>query len=112
MATLVTQQVVRTGSGVTPTYNVAAAGGDKFSPGAGVFVHAKNTNASPRIITFATAGKLAEFDVADMTATIPATTGDKMIGPFPADIFAAADGLVAMTYDAETNLSIAVLRLP
>jgi hypothetical protein len=112
MATLVTQQVVRTGSGVTPTYNVVEAGGDKFSPGASVFVHAKNTNASPRIITFATAGKLAEFDVADMVATIPATTGDKIIGPFPADIFAAADGLVAMTYDVETNLTIAVLQLP
>jgi hypothetical protein len=111
MTTFVTQQVVRTGSGVTPTYNPTSAGGDKFSPGASVWVHAKNTNASPRIITFATAGKLAEFDVADMTATIPATTGDKMLGPFPADIFAAADGLVAMTYDAPTNLSIAVLQL-
>jgi hypothetical protein len=112
MATFNVQSVVRTGNGVTPTYNAAAATGDKFSPGARVFVHAKNTNASPRVITFATAGKLAEFDVADMVATIPATTGDKMIGPFPADIFAAADGLVAMTYDAETNLTIAVLQLP
>jgi hypothetical protein len=112
VATFNVQSVVRTGSGVTPTYNVTAAGGDKFSPGPRVFVHAKNTNASPRVITFATAGKLAEFDVADMTATIPATTGDKILGPFPADIFAGTDGLVAMTYDAETDLTIAVLQLP
>jgi hypothetical protein len=104
--------VVRTGSGVTPTYNVTDVGGDKFSPGPRVFVHAKNTNAAVRIVTFATAGKLAEFDVADMTATIPATTGDKILGPFPADIFAGTDGLVAMTYDAVTDLTIAVLQLP
>jgi hypothetical protein len=111
VTTFNTQRVVRTSNGVTPTYNATAVGGDKFSPGASVFLHVKNTG-TERTLTFATAGKVEELDIADMVAVVPATTGDKMLGPFPAHIFAAADGLVAITYDTTpTGLSIAVLQL-
>lgn len=113
MATFNLEQVVRTGNGLSATYQTLNSGGDKFSPGSGVIVHAKNTNAATRTITFTTPGLVQEFAIADMTATIPATTGDKFLGPFPPELFAGSDGLVAMTYDVNppAGLTIAFLKI-
>lgn len=113
MATFATERIVRTSNGLAATYNTPNAGGDKFAPGATTFVHAKNTNAATRTITFVVPGSVAEFAIADMSATIPATTGDRFLGPFPADLFAGSDGLVAMTYapDPPTNTTIAILQV-
>lgn len=113
MATFATQTLTRQGDGLAATYNTAAAAGDKFTPGDKVFIHVKNTNAADRTITFVTTQTVSEFAVADMTAVIPATTGDRFLGPFPHSLFAGTDGLVAMTYSpAETGVTIAVLRMP
>ena len=49
--------------------------------------------------------------VADVVVTVPATTGDKLIGPFPYEHFADATGQCALTYSAATNVTIAVLDL-
>lgn len=113
MATFATQTVTRQGNGLDATDNPAAAGGDKFAAGDRVFVHVKNTNVADRTVTFVTTATQSEFAVADMTAVIPATTGDRFLGPFPRSLFAAADGLVSMTYSpAETGVTVAVLQMP
>ena len=105
--------MTRQGDGLSATYNAAAVAGDKFSPGDKVFLHVKNTNAATRTVTFVTTQTVSEFAVADMTAVIPATTGDKFLGPFPRSLFAGTDGLVAMTYSpAETGVTVAVLQMP
>lgn len=112
MATVTVQDVTRLNDGVIPTYNAASAGGDKFSPGDHVFVHVKNTSAAAVTATFATPGKVAELDIADATASIPATSGDKMLGPFPASLFAGSDGLVSVSWSATSGVTFAVLRIP
>jgi hypothetical protein len=43
--------------------------------------------------------------------TLGATTGDVMIGPLPAQRFMGSDGFGDLSYDAVTNLTIAVVRL-
>lgn len=113
MATRAAQDITRLGSGVTPTYHVSEATGDKFPPGDNVFLHVKNTSAGSTTATFSTPGKVAELDIADATATVVATTGDKFLGPFPASLFAGADGLVSISWSAAgAGITFAVLRIP
>jgi hypothetical protein len=110
VATVSVQDVSR--AGTTPTYNAASGGGDKFSPGAHVFVHVKNASGSTVTPTFVTPGQIQELAVADSASvSVPATTGDRMIGPFPPEIFAGSDGLVAVTWSATTSVTFAVLRV-
>lgn len=110
MATVPVQDVTR--AGVTPTYNAASGGGDKFSPGAHVFVHVLNTGGSATTPTFTTPGQIQELAIADSAGgTTPATTGSKMYGPFPADLFAGSDGLVAVSWSSTSGVTFAVMRV-
>jgi hypothetical protein len=109
MATLTPQTSNRTG--ITPTYNSCAAGGDAIPNNGKVLLHFKNTNAAARVVTFATQATVDGQAVADPTLTVPLTSGDKMIGPFPPSIYNDANGLLQLTYDAVTNLSVAVIRI-
>ena len=110
MATLTTQVINR--AALAPTYASAAGGGDKFTPGSNVFLHVKNTNAATRDITVAaTKDVLPDMPAPDVVETIPATTGDKMLGPFPAEMFAASDGLADIAWSASAGVTVAVLQL-
>ena len=110
MATLTTQNVVRTG--VATTYAAAAGGGDSFTPDATTFLHVKNTSAGALTVTV-TPAKVPLTDLTETFAavSIPATTGDKMLGPFPYEHFAQSDGLADITYSGVTNLTIAVVKV-
>lgn len=111
MATLTSQKIVRTG--LAPTYAAAAAGlSDKFTPGPQTFLHVKNTNGATRTVSVATVGA----PIPDLTKTfaavsLPATTGDKMIGPFPPEHFQGSDGLATITWSVDTGVTVAVLDL-
>ena len=51
------------------------------------------------------------FAIADQTVSVPATTGDKFIGPFPASLFNDASEKVSYTLSDTVGLSVAVIRL-
>jgi hypothetical protein len=109
VATVAVQDVTR--AGTTPTYNAASAGGDKFGPGAHVLVHVLNTGGAATAPTFTTPGQIQELAVADSTGgTTPATTGSKLYGPFPPELFAGSDGLVAVSWSVTSGVTFAVLR--
>lgn len=111
MATLTVQEISRTG--ITPTYTGADVAGDEFlNDGRLTFVQFKNTNDATRTVTFVTQQTVDGLAVADRAVTIPATSGDKMVGPFPILVYNDTDQLVQMTYNAVTNLSVAVFKLP
>ena len=109
MAVLSVQEIIR--AGIVPTYNAASAGGDSFPNDGGTLLHFKNTNAAARNVTIATQITVDGKAVADDVINIPATTGDKMVGPFPSGIYNDVNGRVQLTYDAATNLTVAVMRL-
>lgn len=112
MATLATQPITR--AGVTPTYAAAAGGGDACEVGDDIFLHFKNTNASVRNITLAipsTASTYANVTYTNVVVQIPATTGDKMIGPISALFKDGTTGMVTITYDAVTNLTVGCFKL-
>jgi hypothetical protein len=62
-------------------------------------------------VTVTATGKLRGQAVADLVVTVPATTGDKMIGPITPDLFASpADGVSAsITYSSTTSVTVANL---
>ncbi len=110
MATLTTQNITRLG--ITPTYAAAAGGGDRFTPAANTFLHVKNTSAGAITVTIVTPNEaFPNVATADVAVSVPATTGDKMIGPLPYERFAASDGLGDITYSGVTNLTVAIVNL-
>jgi hypothetical protein len=110
MADLATQKIDEDGQAVT--YAAAAGGGDTLTPGSRVFIHCKNTNAAPRIVTVNSQKNCDQGFDHNLVVTIPANTGDVMIGPITASRFGrASDGKAEVTYDAVTNLTIAVLEI-
>lgn len=112
MAVLAVQSATRSGNGLTPTYGAVAAGGDSFPNNGRTMLHFKNSNGATRTVTVASqasfpadSGRAAQ----NLAAVIPATTGDKMIGPFPPEIWGES---VNLTYSADAGLTVAVVSLP
>lgn len=109
MATLTVQEISR--AGITPTFAAAAGGGDQFQNNGRCFAESKCTDATPKTVTFVTQSTVDGLAVTDLAITVPATTGDKMVGPFPPDIYNDANGFVQITYSAVTALTIGAFRL-
>ena len=102
--------------GLTPTFTAAAGGGDTLDPDADTFLVVKNAGGSPITATIATPKTdpktgLAEADVA---VSVPATTGEKWIGPLPFETYAdpANQSRAAVTYSAVTSVTVAVVGVP
>lgn len=105
MAVIAIQTIILGGE---PADYAAAVGPDTFVNDGRTFLHVKNTNAATRDVTIDST-KLCDqgFDH-NQVVTIPATTGDVMIGPFPTARFGTT---VTVTYSAVTNLTIAAFKL-
>jgi len=105
-----TPQVVSL-AGLTPTYGAAVASttvpcGDRN------WLHVKNTNGSSMTVTLTATARVRGQLAADVVVTVPATTGDKMIGPLPAELFAGAtDNSCAVTYSSTTGVTVALLTI-
>ncbi len=109
MALLTAQVVSR--AGLTPTYSAAAAS-TTVACGDRTFLHVKNTNGSSMTVTLTATGSVEGQLATDLVVTVPATTGDKMIGPIPAALFAGSvDGTCAVTYSSTTSVTVAALRI-
>lgn len=108
---LLAQQVVAL-TGLTPTYTAAAASTTVLC-GERSFLHVKNAAGSSMTVTITATGRLRGQAVADLVVTVPATTGDKMIGPLTPDLFAStSDGVsAAITYSSTTSVTVANLAI-
>jgi hypothetical protein len=108
MALLSTQKIVRTG--LAPSYGAAAAS-DTFAPGPATFLHVKNAGGSPDTVTLVTPGSaISDVAIGDPTVSVPATTGDRMIGPIPGGTFSdPTTGLVTVTHSFTTSVTVAVI---
>src|SRR5262245_696832 len=113
MATLTTQAITR--AGPTPTYAAVAGGGDACEVGDDIFLHFKNTNAATYTVTLAIPSSASAYPNVTYTnpqVTIPATTGDKMIGPVSNLFRDVTTGLCQITYTGTTtNGTVACLKL-
>lgn len=119
MANLNAQAVVN--SGLSPSYAAGSNGGDTCPCGDRIFLHCKNTSGGAIIVTIddvntpVPAGSAANND---NVVSVPATTGEKMIGPISADRFAqpagGTPGRANITYDTNppTGLTVACIAGP
>lgn len=109
MAILTTQQV--TLAGLAPSYGAAGASGDKFQPGDNVWLHVKNTSGSPVTVTVDSKTPSNYGGDSDIVVSVPATTGERLFGPFSPGRFSGPDGLVDVSYSGTTNVTVAAVRI-
>lgn len=113
MATLTTQSITR--AGVTPSYAAVTGGGDACEVGDDIYLHFKNTNAATYTVTLAIPSAASTYPNVTYTnpaVTIPATTGDKLIGPISALFKDPTTGLCTITYTGTTtNGTVACCKL-
>jgi len=107
-ATLTVQEISL--AGITPSYTAAEGDGNSFANDGDVFLQVKNAG-SEITVTIQTPAKVGGVDVEEITVVVPATTGDKMIGPFEPTIFNQSGGVVYVDYSAVTSVTVAAIKL-
>src|SRR5687767_11742508 len=112
MATLTTQVITR--AGVAPTYAAAAGGGDACETGDDIFLQVKNGSGGAITVTLAipaSASTTPNVAYTNTTVSVPATTGDRMIGPISNIYKDPTTGMATITYSGVTSLTIGAFRL-
>lgn len=109
MSLLTVQKVELTG--LAPSYDAAAAGGDEFVNSGRTFIHVKNGGGSPIDVTVDSQMPCSQGYDHNAVVAVPAS-GEKMIGPFRKDRFNDSDGKVQITYSAVTSVTIAAIEVP
>ncbi len=109
MATLSVQTINHTG--LAEALAAVAVGGDQFQNDGRIFIHVKNTNVATRVVTINSQSNCSQGADHDIAVTVPANTGDVMIGPFPPSRFDDGSGFVQVTYESEVDVTIAAIRL-
>jgi hypothetical protein len=108
MATLTVQSV--TLAGLNPSYSAASAGGDDFVNDGRTFLHVKNGGAGAITVTVTTPAQISGIDVADIAVSVP-NGSERMIGPFPTNLFNASTGKASITYSGVTSVTIAAIKV-
>lgn len=109
MAELTVQIIARTG--LEPTFAAAAAGGDTFVNDGRTFLWVKNADVDAMNVTI---NSLDNCDQGfDHDPAVEVTNAEeRLIGPFPTGRFNDSSGQVSVTYDDETSVTVAVVKLP
>ncbi len=107
---LALQEIVRTG--VTPSLGAGdSANGHYFdNRSQEVYIQVKNGDASPINVTIVTPGTIDGMAIPDLVVVIPATTGDKLIGPFRNDLYGQAEQALskAVIVDLSADTSVTI----
>lgn len=99
--------------GLTATYNsgLLVANTYQVRNSGNVILHFKKSAAVDCVVTIQTPITVGGLAVAEQTVTIPATTGDKFIGPFPRPIYNDSSQDINFTLSDVDGLTVAVLEL-
>ena len=111
MALLSPQTITK--AGATPVYSTPSSS-DTIAAANGVvqFLHVKNASGSSITVTLVDAGTTPAGSAAtNPTVTVPATTGDKMIGPLPNSLASSSTGLITVNYSATTSVTAALISM-
>lgn len=110
---LLTPQVLSR-AGLAPAYT-AVQSSDTIAPviGSMLFLHVKNGNAAADTVTLVDAGTTpAGSAAANPTVTVPATTGDRMIGPLVASMASPTTGLITVNHSVTATVTCALVAVP
>jgi hypothetical protein len=75
-------------------------------------LHVKKSGANPCNVTIVPAKQVAGHTLSSLVVAIPATTGDKFIGPFNQEMYDDGNHDVSVTFSEITGLTVAVVQLP
>jgi hypothetical protein len=104
------QQISRLG--ITPAFATPNVAGNMFLNDGKTVLEVKNGSASSINVTPNVAATVDGQAVTNPVIAVTATTGDKIIGPFPPGIYNQTDGKVYVDFSAITTVTIAVYQLP
>ena len=107
---LAVEQITRAGTDLTDTGSLSTGNTYTFPNDGQTFLHFKKSGAGACTVTIVTPKTIGGMAVADLTVSVPASTGDKMIGPFPPDLFNDSAGLCSFTLSEITGLTVAIAR--
>jgi hypothetical protein len=68
-------------------------------------LHVKKSGAGVASMIIKTPAQVAGLDIAEVAVSIPATTGDLMIGPFPPSVFNDGNGDMRFNFSEVTGLT-------
>jgi hypothetical protein len=103
---LTVQQVTR--AGLTPSYGAANVDGHSLPNGGKELLHIKTGGTSCNV-TIQTPGSVDGQAIGDRVIAI-GTSSERIIGPFPPDIYNQTSGEVYIDFSAVTAVTIAALR--
>ena len=109
MATLNAQNILR--SGLAPAFVAANAGGDQFVPDREAYLHVKNGGAGAITVTVAAGQVPAPNLTTTMQGVSVPAGGERLLGPFPYQIFADANGFAQVTYSGVGTVTVGVFKL-
>ena len=108
------QKIKRTGDGITPSYEGSLSTGDthQVNNDGEVFLQFKKSGAADCVVTVQTPGSVDGNAIAELTVTVPASTGDKMMGPFNPAVYNILGGHdLEFTLSNIAGLTMAAIRL-
>jgi len=99
-----------TAAGVAPSFVAAdQANGMQFNNDGHTLLEVKDTGGGACTVTISANGsKVAggAITIPNLTVSVPATTGDRLIGPFDCSIFNQAGGVVYVDFSTGTGVTI------
>lgn len=105
------QQMSR--AGLAPSYSAPdAVNGESIANNGQTFLHVKNTGGAACTVSFDLPNQVDGQTPPDKTVSVPATTGDRMIGPFPIGQYNDSNGNLGVTYSTATGVTVAAINLP
>ncbi len=107
----ITVQNITLATSLTPTFAAASELGDYFANTGKIFLYIKNADTvAARTVTIASQVACNQGTTHDITVTVP-TESEEMVGPFPVTRFNDADGMVQVTYDDHTDVTIRAISV-
>jgi len=97
-------------TGTTPAY-VAVSASDTIVPDDRTFLIVKNAGGSADNAVVVVPGSIYGQARADVTVNVPATTGERWIGPLVADLADPSTGLITVTHSFTTSVTCALVRV-
>lgn len=107
--TALTPQVI-TRAGIAPTYSAANVDGHSWPNSGNQLLQVKNASGSPVTVTFPIPVMVDGQAVASKTVSVPATTGDRLIGPFAPGQYNQLNGDLNVDFSAVTSVTVALLQ--
>lgn len=110
MAVLTVSSVDRNGVDLAAGLVAAAGGGDSFPNTGTELLVIQNTSGSIITVTMVIQSTVDAQTVTSRTFTVAATTGLKIVGPFPTTIYNDTNSRVNLTYSGVTNLKVCPVK--